>query len=118
MISPIIKSKSKSKSKNCLLFFIIALIASLTLLLLCLSIIYLVKKYQKKDPQKEESIEHKIRVEKVMKVFKPSFKINSKKNELTQILLKSIKYFFNSYPKYININIKQIPAEIQFDIFT
>ena len=76
MISPITKSKPKSKSKKCLLLFIISLI---TLLLLCLSIIYLIIKNQKKEQKDEENIEHKITVEKVMKVFKPSFKINSKK---------------------------------------
>ena len=90
MISPITKIKLKPKSNKCLLFLIIAIIA---LLLLGISIIYLVLKYHKKDPKEEESIEHKIKVEKVMKVFKPSFKINSKTNELTQILFKSIKQY-------------------------
>ena len=90
MISPIIKIKPKAKSNKSLLFLIISLFA---LLLVGILITYLVLKYQKKEPKEEENIDHKIKVEKAMKVFKPSFKINSKTNELTQILFKSIKQY-------------------------
>ena len=80
--------KTKNKSKKILFYFLNALLFSLIIII----IIYLIIKYKRINNEKE-IIEHKIKVEKVMKVFKPTFKINSKKNMLNQILFKSIKKY-------------------------
>ena len=105
MISPIIniiekpkpknkiidKTNKKEKYKKCLFISFFSLIA----LLLALSIFIFVYLYikNKKTKNEKENIDYKIRVEKAMEAFKPSFKINTKKNVLNQILFKSIKNY-------------------------
>ena len=87
------ENNKNKKTKRIIIYVLIALFPILSLVLF-LSIFFN-RCYVSKEKKNDEKAEYNKKLEIAMEAFKPSFKINTKKGQLNQILFKSYKNYFS-----------------------